>query len=313
MVTRTLQTKVAKSRWTLSTLATLALMVWGVAGAGNHRLWVTMLCLTLSTYLMVELNNANALIRIYSRMVSGAFLVLTTVCMHQLADYGASIAILCMAGFYTSLFRAYQDQSAPGWVFYAFVCWGFASVVWVQALSFLPLFWLLMGVTLRAWSARNFCASLLGLALPYGVLAAVLIVRDELPRLLPHFSRLAQYSMPFDYATLSIRQIVSLAFVLFCAFIGSVHFLRQSHNDNIRTRQYFYSFIIVDAVVFLCLCLQPQHYEALLAMMIVNTSPLIGHFLALTHTKLTNMMFLFLSMASLLLVVYNLWQSFPTF
>lgn len=135
MERKRIQNKIAESRWTLSTLTMLALAVWGLAGMGEHRLWINLLCLVLSTYLMVELNNANTLIRIYSRMVSGSFLVLATVCMHQLTSYTSSISILCMAGFYTSLFRSYQDEASPGWVFYAFICWGFASIVWPQAFS----------------------------------------------------------------------------------------------------------------------------------------------------------------------------------
>ena len=112
MERKRIQNKIAESRWTLSTLTMLALAVWGLAGMGEHRLWINLLCLVLSTYLMVELNNANTLIRIYSRMVSGSFLVLATVCMHQLTSYTSSISILCMAGFYTSLFRSYQDAAA---------------------------------------------------------------------------------------------------------------------------------------------------------------------------------------------------------
>lgn len=304
------QNHVAESRWTLSTLVAAALIVWGLAGLHDHRLWLNMLCLILSTYLMVELNNANTLIRIYSRMVSGSFLVLATVCMFQLTSYTSAVSILCMAGFYTSIFRAYQDEAAPGWIFYAFVCWGFASIVWAQAFLLLPVLWILMGVLLRAWSARNFCASLLGLLLPYGVIAAVLAVRGDLFRLGYHFLALAEFSHPFAYTSLSVGQLVSLAFVVLCALIGSIHFLRQSHNDNIRTRQFYYLFIIIDLLAFAYLCIQPSQYEALLGILIVNTAPLIGHFVALTHTKWTNLTFFALAIISTALIVYNLLRGF---
>ena len=305
-----LQNRIAESRWTLSTLVATALVVWAIAGMGDHRLWLSILCLVLSTYLMVELNNANTLIRIYSRMVSGSFLLLATVCMFQLTSYTSSIAILCMAGFYTSLFRTYQDESAPGWVFYAFVCWGFASVVWVQALFFLPALWLLMGLLLRAWSARNFCASLLGLLLPYAVVAAVLSVRGDIARLGDHFVLMAHFTTVFDYTALSIQQLTSLAFAVVCGLIGGIHFLRKSHNDNIRTRQFYYFFIIIDVLTLCYLCVQPSQYEALLGILIVNTSPLIGHYVALTHTKWTNLTFLSLSTVASLLILYNVVSEF---
>ena len=53
--------------------------------------------------------------------------------------------------------------------------------------------------------------------------------------------------------------------------------------------------------------LQPQHFEILLGIMIVNTSPFIGHFLALTHTRLTNLTFYALIFLILFITAYNLW------
>ena len=289
MERKRIQNKIAESRWTLSTLTMLALAVWGLAGMGEHRLWINLLCLVLSTYLMVELNNANTLIRIYSRMVSGSFLVLATVCMHQLTSYTSSISILCMAGFYTSLFRSYQDEASPGWVFYAFICWGFASIVWPQALLFVPVF---------------------GLLLPYAVVTAVLAVRGDLERMVSHFAQLGQFSPVFEFTALSIGQIVALTFVTLCALIGSIHFLRKSHNDNIRTRQFYFFFLIIDGLTFAYLCVQPSQYEALLGILIVNTSPVIGHLWALTRTKWTNGLFLVATTLAVFLVAYNFMRSF---
>ena len=54
MERKRIQNKIAESRWTLSTLTMLALAVWGLAGMGEHRLWINLLCLVLSTYLMVR-------------------------------------------------------------------------------------------------------------------------------------------------------------------------------------------------------------------------------------------------------------------
>jgi hypothetical protein len=58
-------------------------------------------------------------------------------------------------------------------------------------------------------------------------------------------------------------------------------------------------------VVFIVL--QPQHYEILLGIMIVNTCPFIGHFIALTHTRLTNVTFYILIVLTLFITAYNLW------
>jgi hypothetical protein len=55
--------------------------------------------------------------------------------------------------------------------------------------------------------------------------------------------------------------------------------------------------------------LQPQHYDCVLHIMIVNTAPLIGHFIALTRTRLTNIFFITLMIVALLITAYNLWIS----
>ena len=82
-----LQNKIAESRMTLSFVSVLGFLICIACGAigmqlgntvfSNVAWWEQVLILAVSTMLMVELNNANSLIRIYSRMVSCSFLLLT--------------------------------------------------------------------------------------------------------------------------------------------------------------------------------------------------------------------------------------------
>ena len=80
MLKRT-QNKVAESRFTLSVVVAYAIAIWLVSGMLIPQLplttegirqgaWIPFVCFMVSAYLMVELNNSNALIRIYSRTVS---------------------------------------------------------------------------------------------------------------------------------------------------------------------------------------------------------------------------------------------------
>ena len=69
----------------------------------------------------------------------------------------------------------------------------------------------------------------------------------------------------------------------------------------------FYNiFIYFDLLIVLFIVLQPQHFPTLLCMMIVVTSPLIGHFVALTNTRATNVLFCILLAAVLLITLMNL-------
>ena len=101
---------------------------------------------------------------------------------------------------------------------------------------------------------------------------------------------------------------MTLSFVLVCAVIGIVHFMNQKRNDNIRTRLFYQIFVTIDLLAIVFFFLQPQHYEALLSVMIVTTAPLIAHFFALTRTRITNWMFIILSYSAIIITLFNLWN-----
>jgi hypothetical protein len=102
---------------------------------------------------------------------------------------------------------------------------------------------------------------------------------------------------------------VTFAFMVLISIVGIVHFLRHSYNDKIRTRMLYEIFITIDICCMVFIVLQPQHYDCVLHIMIVNTAPLIGHFIALTRTRLTNIFFITLMIVVLLITAYNLWIS----
>ena len=307
MQQKRIQNRIAESRWTQAYVVSAATLVWIVAGLYNLAVIIPGICLLLSTYLMMELNNANALIRIYSRMVSCSFLVFATIAVFMFPSIQAAIIMLGFVGFYTFAFRCYQDTHAPGWTFYAFFCIGMASIVWVQALFFLPILWIIMRTNILSMSPRNFVASLLGIILPYWFYAGYLAVKGNITILLNHFAKITVFAEPFNFKLLNINQILTLSFVLICAMIGIAHFINQKRNDNIRTRLFYQIFITIDVVTIVFMFLQPQHYDALLSVMIVTTAPLIAHFFALTRTRITNWMFLILLYSALIITLFNLW------
>ena len=72
------QKHIAQSRWASPITAAYGLVVTSAAGLVTDGLWLNFAMLLVSTVMMAELNNYYALIRIYSRMVSCSFLVMTT-------------------------------------------------------------------------------------------------------------------------------------------------------------------------------------------------------------------------------------------
>jgi hypothetical protein len=57
------------------------------------------------------------------------------------------------------------------------------------------------------------------------------------------------------------------------------------------------------------LAVQPQMYDVLIIMLTIAVSPIIAHFVSLTHTRLSNIFFMVLMAVILLLTGVNLWIS----
>lgn len=307
------QNKIAESRKALPIVSVLCGALWIFAGLHDNTVWPVFGCVVLATYLMVELNNTNALIRIYSRMVSCAFLVFMTMASFEYRSLSEAVIVLCLVGFYLALFKCYQDNRATGWTFYAFLCLGLASVMSVHVLFYLPVLWIIMASSLLSMSAKTFFASLFGIITPYWFLAAFYAITNDFNSFILHFESLAEFGKVADYTILDTRQIVTISLLLISAIIGSVHFINTSTNDKIRTRKLYEIFIIIDVISFIFLALQPQHYDMLLGLITINTSPLIAHYISLTHTKITNIVTITLIILAIIVTAYNTWMPLLTF
>lgn len=303
----------AESRWSLPVLFVLSACVWVFVGIHDMKVWPCFGCACIATLFMAELNNANSLIRIYSRMVSCSFIALLTMAPMLFSSLQTSVVTLCAVGFFTSLFRCYQDAQSPGWVFYSFVCLGLASIVWVQVLFFLPILWIVMATPLFCLSVRTFVASLLGIIMPYWFMLGYCVVMADIEMFVRHFVALAQFSPLCDLSGHTLMDAILLGFVVLCALIGSVHFFATDYNDKIRTRMLYRVFIIVDVAALVFVVLQPQHFAPLWGIMVVTTAPLIGHFIALTKGRISATTTYVLMAAVVAITAYNLWPLLQTF
>lgn len=300
------QNKVAASRYALPITATLATLVWVAVGLLVSNIWVQFAFTILSTFLMVELNNRNALMRTYSRMVSCSFLVLITIASLPHPSLRANIVTLCFIAFYLIIWNTYQERQASGWTFYAFFCIGLASTIFIQILYFMPLLWLMMMVFTNSFSIRNFLASLIGIIAPYWFTTGYYAYTDNLQGLLDHFLEFINYHELFDYSQITDHQVVNIGFILLLSIIGSLHFLHTSYADKIRTRMIYESLIMMNFVALVFIILQPQHDLELGGIMIVNTAPLIAHFITFTKGKLTNIMFIAMLVLIVGILLFNI-------
>lgn len=306
MIKRT-QNRIAESRWALPICAAYTLLICLISGLFSEGIWAQLALTAIATLLMVELNNRNSLIRIYSRMVSCSFLVMTMMTPHKIESIDGCIVSMCFVAFYLALCNAYQDKKATGYVLWAFAAIGVASIVWIQILLFIPVLWVLTATNILAMSLRTFVASILGVIMPYWFLSAYYIYIGDIMLIVDHIATIANFEPLFIYKNCSINDFLPLCFIILLAITGSIHFLRTSYKDKIRTRMIYEMFITMTVATIVLIILQPQHANIATHLLIISTAPLIGHFLALTSTKITNIASLAIMATALVITALNLW------
>ena len=262
---------------------------------------------------LVELSNANALLRIRSRMVSSTFIILSCTACFLFPQLSGSIVQLAFIGMFLFLFRTYQDPQATGLSFYAFACIGIASMVFIHILWYVPVLWIVMATQLQSLSWRTWLASLIGLLAPYWFALAWFLMPSlplddewtiDLQPLGEHFAQLAQF-MPV-LSDLSLGRIFSFVFLLIMSAIGIIHFWNYSFEDKIRIRL-LYGLLTTLTILTLCFIIaQPQHFDVLIRVAFVCASPLIAHVLTFTNSRLSNILFFVAIGTAVLITIYNL-------
>lgn len=299
-----LQNRIAESRFALPITAVYALAVWLMMCAMDCREYAELAVFALSAYLMAELNNRNALIRVYSRMVSCTFLVLGMMAAPAIGRLDVLAVQLCFIASYLLLFASYQDKRAQGKMFYAFASIGIAGAICPPSLLFVPVIWVLTATNLMAMSWCNFWASVIGLTAPYWFIAGYCAMTGDMTiplRLADSFTQaisLAQYKLSPDI-------IVSFAVTLLVAAIGAIHFMRNSYKDKIRTRMLYELLIATASFTAIFYAALPQYAEQMTGILIVNASVLAAHFFALTSTRITNIAFILLALLAVAATAFN--------
>ena len=303
-----LQNRISRSRLLLPSMGLYAIAVWLLCGLVTDHLWLQFACFVISSYLMVELNNSNALIRIYSRMVSCSFIMMVCMSTFLLQSSKGMLLSICVVMSFVMAFLSYQDKYSMGRIFYSFMSIGIGSMIDVCVLFFVPVMWLAMFFHLQSMTLRTFISSLFGLICPYWFVAVYLIYTNDITLAVEHFSQLAVFGKVANFSQVPVSALVSICYITILSVVGIIHYLRNRVFDKTRTRMFYNTFILFDIFTIAFIILQPQHYATMLIILIVTTSPLIAHFIALTHTWITNLAFKVIVATALSLTIINILQ-----
>ena len=300
------QNRVAESSLSLPVSALICILIWLAAGLVSQKLWVPLLLTGFSTYLIAEMNNRNALLRIRSRMMSCVFLWLATL-QATIATSWQTITIQTLMGLCTFLLLfCYKNKEEVPSIFCIALIISIGSIIWTPFLYFLPVVIFLLCIPLYAISFKAVSAIIMGTILPYWVLIPYFVYKENTEWLKNHFKALYDGSVVFDYSNITIGHVVFYAILLILMETGWIHFVRTAYKDKMKTRS-LYDVIIYLSIFFAVITpIVPGYADYTLGMLTIAVCPLAAHFFSLTNTKLTNIVFIItivlIAMASLMAI-----------
>lgn len=300
--------RVANSTITLPGAFVLGAALWTTVWR-QELLWVT-LATAFTAYVLMEMNNRNALIRVRTRSMAslfwlGAPLIYIATATHggeapagdgaelSLTAYGATPALLAAATF--ELFTTYGKVEPVTSVFHCFVALGAAVCFCPPLVVCVPAFLIYLIIYMNVWSARVFSAALLGLMLVAtcaALLAATGAVRME--TLLPTWQQPSLTTL-----TAYPAWIVPLA----AGLAGMGYFLSHNYDDKIQVRMMNYVIVCQWALTQLLVVLMPSWMRLLAPVSWLFTAPLVAYQLSLSDSRWTTSWALMLVSATVALMV----------
>ena len=299
-----LQNKIAESSLSLPIVSVYAVTVWSLAGLLTRQLWLQFGGFAIAVYMMVELTNRNALLRVRSRMVSCIFLLLS--CIQSFA-FDSMVGVwsqVCLIGTFILLCKSYQQKEAAGTIYYAFLLIGLASLLTVSVLVLPLVLWMVMLTQLQSFNRRTWLASVFGMVTPYWLLLPWFVYHQDMATWWSHFEGLFQTSFQ-DYV-LSPESVVYGVFLTVLLIFGAAHFWQNKMDDSIRIRQFYGMFIGVSAYLLVIIFLRPDFFDVLIRMVTVCVSPLLAHFAVQKANKISNVLFFVILVSMVLITIYCL-------
>lgn len=264
-----------------------------------------------TTYICMETNGVQRIIRIRTRMMACVWLVLASCLafMHPLE--APAISAACLSLSYYLLFRCYQLYDSTAWIFHSFLFLGIGSLFTAVMLPMGLLYYIYLIGFLRSLTWRGFWAGVLGLAVPYLGWGSWYFLMDRTDNILDFIiSHFVWHPVSWEaLASLSLCWMVSMGIVILLSLVGVFHYLQTKYNDKIRVRMVLYIYTVQTILLILYLFLQPQEFQNIMALLLVSACPLIAHYFSLTRSWLSNAFFILSLLLCGTMAYFNLWMT----
>lgn len=310
MRSKRIQNRIGESRLLLPVSLLVAGGLWWLPRRPytHWELGALGMCL-LTTYLLTEMNNRNAIIRVYSRSMCSVFLLLVS-CMGML--HGWTWQWPAVPALTASLFMLTQMDSVGNIVahtFHIFVVLGVAVLFTPAYIWFALILYWHIAVSFRKLTPKGFFAGLIGLAVPVWVAACVCLLTDHETIVQEWWNELTNIHPLWaeSFRQIDMGVIVCWGLLALVLATGSIYYLINCYEDKVRTRMLVRMFITQSAYTLLLAAVQPHWGQSLLPAMVMSVSPLPAHYFTLKRTWwASNMLWLFI-ICLVLLAAYTCW------
>lgn len=236
-----------------------------------------------ATYLMAELDNLFAMVRISQRVVSTLLFVLlaSAPALHTLQS--AHLSALCAVLLLFPLFATYQAPQQTVMHYLTFLCVGVGSLTLPTALLLAVPLWAAQAM-LRSLSLKGIVAALLGLLTPYFWLLIGAYCLGQMGWLQGQaHAWIALFAWPNSYISLPLLGSLGITLLLLAA--GAIDIIRNSQGDRTRTRYQNYTVLLLALWALLWTLLQPQLADRIFPYLATPTAILAAHFLTLSYGR----------------------------
>mgnify|MGYP001171407558 CR=1 FL=1 len=335
MRSRRLQEQITTGRSTLPVAILISITFWVLSnfllpdvsvGKSGYALWQTFIGERISWgqsfislalyatigYFLVELNNAFAIIRMRASIQTAIYFLLIACCpmMHDL--YAGDIASAAYLVSLFLLFKAYQRSAPMSMLFYSFLFIGIGSLFLPQLMLFIPVFWI-GAYNLQALTIKSFFASIIGWSVPYWFLLGHAYFYQEMDLFYQPFIELATFHPMSSFQDIPLWEIATFCYLFILYLVSSIHCLVSSYDDRIQTRTYLLFLIFADFCFFIYILLQPMFALQLFPILLIGVSILVGHLFVLTNSRASNVFFISMLLALILLFGFNIWTVLSNF
>lgn len=257
-------------------------------------------------YFLIALNNTFGLIRVRASVQTTVYLLLVTASpfIHTLSSGDVAAISLLLAIYY--LFGSYQSTTPSKLLFQSALFIGIGSLAFPQLTFFMLPLWI-GAFNMKSLTFRSFWASIIGWAFPFWFFFGYAFCTDRMELFYQPFVEMATFH-PIDIDLFHPWEIVTLLFCAILFICSGIHTLVSSFADKIRTRIYLRFLILLTLFIFLLCILQPIHGVNLISPLLIGISILVGHTFALTHSKASNLFFVFVHIGLIALFCFNVWM-----